>query len=91
MGKMKRREFLVYGMAAAASPFLISSALAQQKTIKIGALYPLTGNLASTGLDCKRGVEMAVDIINGKFDLNLPLAKTEGCVSPEKESLPPPL
>ena len=30
---------------------------AQPKTIKIGAIYPLSGNLASTGLDCKRGVE----------------------------------
>ena len=51
---------------------------AQQKTIKIGAVYPLTGNIASTGLDCRRGVDLAVDIINGKYDLDLPLAKTEG-------------
>lgn len=51
---------------------------AQQKVIKIGAVYPLTGNIASTGLDNKRGVDLAVDIINGKYDLDLPLAKTEG-------------
>ena len=56
------------------------SASAQQKApvIKVGAVYPLTGNIASTGIDCKRGAELAVDIINGKYDLNLPLAKTEG-------------
>ena len=56
------------------------SASAQQKAqvIRIGAVYPLTGNIASTGLDCKRGAELAVDIINGKYDLSLPLAKTEG-------------
>jgi branched-chain amino acid transport system substrate-binding protein len=54
------------------------SAYAQQKVIKIGAVYPLTGNIASTGLDCKRGVDLAVDIINGKYDLDLPMAKTEG-------------
>ena len=78
MGSLRRREFLICGMAAAASPFLLSSVQAQQKTIKIGALYPLTGNLASTGLDCKRGVEMAAEIINGKYDLNLPLAKEAG-------------
>ncbi|HUL22200.1 MAG TPA: ABC transporter substrate-binding protein [Thermodesulfobacteriota bacterium] len=52
--------------------------LAQEKVIKIGAVYPLTGNIASTGLDCKRGAELAADIINGKYDLNLPLAKVEG-------------
>ena len=51
---------------------------AQQKVIKIGAVYPLTGNIASTGLDCRRGVDLAVDIINGKYDLDLPLAKWEG-------------
>jgi branched-chain amino acid transport system substrate-binding protein len=48
------------------------------KVIKIGAVYPLTGNIASTGLDCRRGAELAVDIINGKYDLDLPLARTEG-------------
>lgn len=53
-------------------------AMAQQKVIKIGALYPLTGNLAATGADCKRGVDLAVEIINGKYDLNLPLANEEG-------------
>ena len=31
-----------------------------------------TGNIASTGLDCKRGIDLAVDIINGKYDLDLP-------------------
>src|SRR5512146_1738741 len=56
-----------------------SAAFAQgQKVIKIGAVYPLTGNIASTGLDCRRGAELAVDIINGKYDLDLPLARTEG-------------
>jgi branched-chain amino acid transport system substrate-binding protein len=54
------------------------SAQAQQKVIKIGAVYPLTGNIASTGLDNRRGVDLAVDIINGKYDLDLPLARSEG-------------
>jgi branched-chain amino acid transport system substrate-binding protein len=48
------------------------------KVVKIGAVYPLTGNIASTGLDCRRGAELAVDIINGKYDLDLPLARSEG-------------
>lgn len=48
------------------------------RVIRIGAVYPLTGNIASTGLDCRRGAELAVDIINGKYDLDLPLARGEG-------------
>ena len=57
-------------------------AAAQQKVIKIGALYPLTGNLASTGMDCKRGVDLAVEIINGKYDLNLPVRQGRGHPQP---------
>ena len=56
----------------------LSNVQAQQKTIKIGAVYPLTGNIASTGLDNRRGVDLAVDIINGKYDLDLPMAREEG-------------
>ena len=79
MGNVTRRGFLIGGSAAlAVSPWLVSPVFAAPQTIKIGAIYPLTGNLASTGLDNKRGVELAVDIINGKYDLNLPLAKGGG-------------
>ena len=81
MGNLTRRKFLVSGSVLALSPLAVSRALAQGRTVKIGAVYPLTGNLASTGIDCRRGVELAVDIINGKYDLNLPLARTEGIPS----------
>jgi len=81
MGNLTRRKFLVSGGVLALSPLAVSRALAQGRTVKIGAVYPLTGNLASTGIDCRRGVELAVDIINGKYDLNLPLARTEGIPS----------
>jgi branched-chain amino acid transport system substrate-binding protein len=78
MRKVTLREFVIGGSALAASAWLVSPALAAPPTIKLGGVYPLTGNLASTGLDNKRGVELAVEIINNKYDLNLPLAKTEG-------------
>jgi len=78
MGNVTRRTFLIGGSAFAVSAWMAPPVFAAPKTIKIGGLYPLTGNLASTGLDCRRGVELAVQIINGKYDLSLPLAKTEG-------------
>jgi len=68
----------ILAVLAVAVVLAAGPAAAQQKVIKIGALYPLTGNLAATGMDCKRGVDLAVEIINGKFDLNLPFAKMEG-------------
>ena len=48
------------------------------KVIKIGVIYPLTGGMASAGQDQKVGVEMAAKIVNGSYDLDIPLAKTEG-------------
>ncbi len=76
---MRMRKCLAVLAAVAVAVALAAGPVAaQQKTIKIGALYPLTGNLAATGMDCKRGVDLAVEIINGKYDLNLPFAKEEG-------------
>lgn len=46
--------------------------------VKVGAVYPLTGSIAPGGLEEKNGIEFAADIVNGKYDLNLPLAKSEG-------------
>jgi len=61
--------FALYGVAFAT------------KVIKVGAVYPLTGDIAPTGKLCKEGVELAVDIINGKYDLDLIMARTEGIPS----------
>lgn len=47
--------------------------------IKIGALYPLSGQNASAGLDTLNGVRLAAEVINqSKPDLDLPLAEGEG-------------
>ena len=73
-----RRVLMVAAVFALVLALGAGAALAQEKVIKIGALYPLTGNLAATGVECKRGVDLAVQIINGKYDLNMPFAKTEG-------------
>src|SRR6266446_4876096 len=50
-----------------------------QEEIKIGAIYPLTGAAASTGLELKNALELAAEIINRDIrGLNLPLAAGEG-------------
>ena len=49
------------------------------EVIKIGAILPLTGSAASTGVKLKYAVETAAEIINGEHpELNLPLAKEAG-------------
>ncbi|MBR0937942.1 ABC transporter substrate-binding protein [Bradyrhizobium jicamae] len=59
---------------------LASSALAQQKTVKIGAVFPLSGNAASAGVHAKYAIEVALDIINNAHPElgDLPLAKNAG-------------
>jgi len=51
-----------------------------QTAVKIGVIYPLSGNTANDGKHAAQGIEMAAEIINNahpEFD-PLPLAKTAG-------------
>ncbi|NLW23128.1 MAG: ABC transporter substrate-binding protein [Tissierellia bacterium] len=49
------------------------------ETIKIGAILPLTGSAAATGVKLQAAMEVAQEIINGEYpDLNMPLAKDAG-------------
>ena len=50
----------------------------EEETIKIGAIYPLTGSFATTGADIRNGLLLAVEIINKDYDLDLPLARSKG-------------
>ncbi len=45
---------------------LSGGAIAQQN-VKVGGLFPLSGNAASAGQQAKAAVELAVDIVNGKY------------------------
>ncbi len=57
----------------------VGPAAAQDK-IKIGAIYPLSGNAASAGNSSKAAMELAVDIINNAHPAlkDVPLAETMG-------------
>ncbi|MCZ7682879.1 MAG: ABC transporter substrate-binding protein [Sandaracinaceae bacterium] len=46
--------------------------------VVIGVIYPLTGSEAATGADLRRGVELALEIVNDDHALALPLAAGEG-------------
>jgi len=53
--------------------------LAQDKVIKIGTIFPLTGPVALAGQRCKAAVETAVEIINNKHpNIKVPLANQAG-------------
>jgi branched-chain amino acid transport system substrate-binding protein len=76
---MKSRFVLGVLCAASMSAALAGAASAQQ-TVKIGAIFPLSGNAASAGVHAKAAIETAVEIINnGHPGLgNLPTVKGPG-------------
>jgi len=77
---MKFKHILALLCAASISVVLVGQASAQDKTVKIGGIFPLSGNAASTGVHTKAALEVAMDIINNAHPElgNFPLAKNAG-------------
>src|SRR5712671_3770228 len=77
---MKFKHLLGLLCAASVSVALAGAASAQDKTVKIGAIFPLSGNAASAGVHAKAAIETAIDIINNAHPElgDLPLAKNAG-------------
>ena len=77
---MKSRHVLGLFGAALVAVALSAAASAQEKTVKIGAVFPMSGNAASAGVHAKAALEVAMDIINNAHPElgNFPLAKNAG-------------
>jgi branched-chain amino acid transport system substrate-binding protein len=77
---MRMRHIIGLLCAASISVLLAGNASAQDKTVKIGVINPLSGNAASAGAHGKAAIETAVDIINNAHPElgNLPMAKNAG-------------
>src|SRR5216683_7162820 len=59
-----RRTFLrVTAVAAGLAGFPLPLR-AQARTVKVGAVFPVTGPLAEVGQDCRVGAQLAVDAVN---------------------------
>jgi branched-chain amino acid transport system substrate-binding protein len=77
---MRFKHILGLLCAASIGVGLAGQASAQDKTVKIGVILPLSGNAASAGVHGKAAMETAVDIINNAHPElgNFPLAKNAG-------------
>lgn len=77
---MTFKQLLGLLCAASISVGLAGSATAQDKVVKIGAIFPMTGGAASAGIHAKYAIEVAMDIINNAHPElgDLPLAKNAG-------------
>jgi len=72
----------IVGLLCAVSIFVLPAGgvFAQEKTVKIGAVLPLSGGAATAGAHTKAAIEVAVDIINNAHPEfgSFPLAKNAG-------------
>ncbi len=76
---MFTRSFAVIAAAVALFASIGSTSSSAQEPIKIGAVFDLSGPSATPGNKIKHGIELAQDLINGKYpEVNLPLAKGNG-------------
>lgn len=74
-----RRIILSVSAIIAASAALGASPARATDPVRIGALYPLSGQVAKSGEDTLNGIRLAVEIINGSYpNIKLPLANTAG-------------
>lgn len=48
-----------------------------KQTIKIGAVYPLTGTSAETGNQTINTLKAMAELINNEYDIDYPFAKTQ--------------
>lgn len=77
---MRWKHFAGLLAVAAMSVALADSASAEDKIVKVGAVFPLSGNAASAGVHAKAAIEVAIDIINNAHPElgNFPLARNAG-------------
>jgi len=77
---MRFRQFLGLLCAVVILCLPAGRAFAEDKVVKIGAIFPMTGNAASAGMHARSAIEVALDIINNAHpELGaLPLAKNGG-------------
>jgi branched-chain amino acid transport system substrate-binding protein len=67
-------------LSAAAMSLALTGVVVAQQTVKIGAIFSLSGNAANAGIHAKAAIEVAVDIINNDHPElgDFPLAKGAG-------------
>ena len=77
--RLNKRSGFIALLVLCAVMMTSPAAIAAEKVIKIGVLFPLTGTAAVAGQNCVNAVLAAADVINKKNpDIKAPLAAQEG-------------
>ncbi|MGX1790336.1 ABC transporter substrate-binding protein [Bosea sp. NPDC055332] len=79
MKALGRRELLLGGGVVLAS--LGARAQSAAPEVKIGVIFPMSGPNAQIGVDARQAIEVATEVVNGNFDIDLPAARGAGLAS----------
>ena len=76
--------FFAAAAVICAGPLFTAASAGAAETVKIGVIYPLTGNAASAGQSAKDAVDLCAEIVNTAHpELKaLPLGATAGLPNP---------
>ncbi len=79
MVQFTRREFSLAALSTAALPLLSCSKKASADTLRIGVLLPTSGHESALGQECKKGADIAFDVLKPHLgvDFELVFADTE--------------
>ncbi|GEM_PF-58378 len=69
---------IVLLLAVAGTAFVLLSLPQPPREVFIGAVFPLSSQDAATGRDIQVALELAAEIVNNEYDLDIPLARTTG-------------
>ncbi len=69
---------IVLLLAVVGTAFVLLSVPQPPREVTIGAVFPLSGQDAATGRDIPVALELAAEIVNNEYDLDIPLARTTG-------------
>ena len=78
------RWLLVLALAVSVGAFHVVPAQADDDTIPVGVILPLTGALAQTGASLLAGAQLAADLVNGHVSYPLPAVGKNGIPSLHK-------
>ncbi len=83
-----RKLWILCCLCAFTLSLFAGSALAADKVLKIGVIFPLTGPVATAGQRCVAAVETAAEVINNAHpEFNVPLAAQAGILDGTKIEL----
>lgn len=84
---LKKKKILLSFSLLLLFSFILTTCHSQKNEILIGAIYPLSGSNKAIGSEIVAGINLAVEIINNNYDLDIPLAANAGLSNKQNKNI----